>query len=138
MIAHVWMDKGYYSRKRQRQDDESVSTVSTCSINTGTSRGGSRSRISVSGLNPLTGSLKCRLDKSLPHWPSPPTKHDAKLFNCQLYYWATGKRVYQNVQYCKECNVSLCTDTCYEIFHTCWDIASQEEKIKAKSEEDKN
>ena len=136
MIAHAWMDKGYYSKKSE--EDGIVSTVSTFSISTCTSRGGSRSRISVSGLNPITGSLKCRLDKSLPHWPLAIAKQDTKLFNCQLHYWATGKRIYQNVQYCKECNISLCTDKCYEIFHTCWDLASQKDKIRAEIEGDKN
>ena len=139
MIAHAWMNKQYYSkRQRETRDDESLSTVSTCSISTCTSRGGSRSRISVGALNPISGSLKCRLNTTLPHWPSPPTKQSTKLFNCQLHYWATGKCTFVNVQYYKECNVSLCTDGCYEMFHTCWDLASQKEKITANSDADRN
>ena len=139
MIAHAWMNKEYY-KKRQTEtgDDGSLSTVTTCSVSTSTSRGGSRCRISVSALNPISGSLKCRLDTTLPHWPSPPTKESTKLFNCQLHYWATGKRIFQNVQYCKECNVSLCTDRCYEMFHTCWDLALQKDKITINSDAGSN
>ena len=85
--------------------------------------------MSASSLNPLTGSLKCRLDRSLPHWPSAPSKNEVKKFNCQVHYWVVGKRKYMNVQYCKECNVSLCTEICFELFHTCWNIASEKERL---------
>ena len=76
MISHVWIDKDYYNKNtRQTQDGDNTSTISTCSTRTSSSSSrGLRSRISASTLNPLTGSLKCRLDRSLPHWPSAPSK----------------------------------------------------------------
>ena len=129
MISHVWMDKDYYNTNtRQTQDGDSTSTLSTCSIRTSSSRG-SRSRISASALNSLTRSLKCRLDRSLPHFPSAPSTNEVKKFNRQVHYWVSGKRTYMNVQYCKECNVSLCTEGCFELFHTCWDIASENKRL---------
>lgn len=130
MIAHVWMDKDYYTKStRHTQDGDSTSTLSTFSIRTTTSSRRSRSRISASALNPMTGSLKCRLDRSLPHWPSAPSKDEVKKFTCQVHYWAAGIRKYKNVQCCKECNVSLCTEGCFELFHTCWDITSEKRRL---------
>ena len=38
--------------------------------------------------------------------------------------------MYNNVVFCKECNISLFTEGCYELFHTCWDIVSQQKILK--------
>ena len=124
MISHVWMDKDYYNKNpRQTQDGDSTLTLSTSIIRTISSSRGRRSQISASALNPLTRSLKCRLDSSLPHWPSAPSKNEVKKFSCQVHYWVAGKCTYRNIQYYKECNVSLYTEGCFELFHKCWDIA---------------
>ena len=89
-----------------------------------------RSWLSNPSIVPITVSLKHRLKKSLGHWPSSPTLNDIKKSNCQLHYWATGKLKYSSVAYCKDCKVSLCTDKCYGVFHSMWDIGSQKENMK--------
>ena len=38
--------------------------------------------------------------------------------------------MYNNVVFCKECNISLFTEGCYELFHICWDIVSKKERLK--------
>ena len=130
MIAHVWMDKQYYSRvSRQKQDGEIISTMSTLSTNA-SSVSSRRSHISASYLNPFTVSSKSRINTSVAHWPSVPSQSEIKKCNCQLHWWVTGKSKYKNVAFCKECDVSLCTELCYELFHTCWYIFSQKERLK--------
>ena len=47
-----------------------------------------------------------------------------------MHWWVTGKRKYKNFDFCKECNVSLYTDGCYELFHTCWYIESERENLR--------
>ena len=89
-----------------------------------------RISISDSSLNPLTGPLKSRINTSVDHWPSVPSQSEIKKCNCQLHWWVTGKSKYKNVAFCKECDVSLCTELCYELFHTCWYIFSQKERLK--------
>ena len=133
MIAHAWMDKDYYSGSKQDypQGTSSVSTMSSITTPDSTKR----SRVSVHSLMPITGSLKHRLNNSLGHWPCATAEHHIKKSNCQLHYWATGKRKYSNVAYCKDCRVSLCTDKCYEAFHTVWDIESQKESMRVEMEQ---
>ena len=91
-------------------------------------------RISDIELNPMTVTLKCRMDISLGHWPSVPSRHHIKKLNFQLHYWATGKRKYSNVEFCKYCNVSLCTDNCFEVFHTTWDLEDKKQTCKTQME----
>ena len=133
MIAHAWMDKDYYSGSKQDypQGTSSLSTMSSITTPDSTKR----SRVSVHSLMPITGSLKHRLNNSLGHWPCATAQHHIKKSNCQLHYWATGKRKYSNVAYCKDCRVSLCTDKCYEAFHTVWDIESQKESMRVEMEQ---
>ena len=51
------------------------------------------------------------------------------------HYWYTGKRKYSSVAYCKYFRVSLCTDKCYEVFFSMWDIGSQKENMKVEMEQ---
>ena len=92
--------------------------------------GSARSRISARALNPFTGALKGRLNRGTAHWPLNPSFSGIKKANCQMHWWVIGKWKYKNVEFCKECNVSFCTDKCYELFHTCWDIESEKENLR--------
>ena len=96
IIALIWMDKDNY-KTRQRE----YLTRETCSISsmrkTTTSTTSRRSMNSDSELNPITGTRKCIMNRSLGHWPSVPSRHHIKKSNCQLHYWDTGKRKYINV-----------------------------------------
>ena len=103
----------------------SKTTTSTTSI---------RSRIYDIALNPITRTLKCRTNRSLGHWPSVPSRHHIKKSNCQLHYWAKGKRKYSNVEFCKDCNFNLCTDNCFEVFHTTWYLEDKKQTCKTQME----
>ena len=133
MIAYAWLDDDYYQKC-----GKGGGSVSSLSTNTNESQ--RRSRVSSSSLHPITGSLKCRMNRCVHHWPSPADTSKYTV-HCQLHFWATGKRVYKNVQVCKECNVSLCTDKCYERFHMTWDLVEEKESIareyEAKLNDDK-
>ena len=130
-IALFCLDKQYFDNKppRSPQDDGSICTLST-TISTVWSCGSARSRISASALNPLTGALKGRLNRGTAHWQLNPSFAGMNKANCQMHWWVTGKRKYKNVDFYKECNVSLCTNGCYELFHTCWDIESEKENLR--------
>ena len=131
MIAHTWMQYDYYAtRENKDKTNQTSDTCSLSSISTATTSTTRRCRISNSTLHPISGTLKCRLNKSLAHWPSSSSKHHLKKSNCQLHFWATGKRKYSNVEFCKQCNVSLCTENCYEVFHTVWDLNERKECMK--------
>ena len=139
MIAYAWLNETYYNRK---EGDGSVSSLSVSTIDLARRSHWSsatkinstrRSRVSDSSLDPTTGSLKCRVNAITLHWPSAPdtTKY---AIHRQLYLWAIGLRKYQNIQHCKECNVSLCTDNCYERFHTTWNLQDEKEAVMEECE----
>ena len=133
MIAHAWMDKYYYS---EYKEDDPQGTGSVSSMNTITNPDcPKRYWLSNTSLMPITGSLKHQLNKLLGHWPSSLALNHIKKSNCQLNYWATGKRKCSSVAYCKDCRVSLCTDKYYEVFHSMWDIGSQKENMKVEMEQ---
>ena len=67
-IAHVWLDKDYYSEKDKNNLSSSKSVSSGSTRNSSSSR---RSRVSGDSLHPLNGNLKCRMSTSLCHWPCP-------------------------------------------------------------------
>jgi len=132
-IGHVWLDKFYYENKNSSQisrcsSQGSLSSLSLSTCSTDTSR---RQRISELSLNPFSGSCKCRLDRTISHWPSAPKRlHGAKKSNCQLHYWATGKRKYAATAYCQNCNVSLCINGCYEMFHCDWGLHKKKTSLR--------
>ena len=113
IIALFWLEKQYFDNKppRSYQDDGSICTLST-TRSTVRSCGSDRSRISANALNPLTGALKGRLNRGTAHWPLNPSFAGIKKANCQMHWWVTGKQKYKNIEFCKECNVNLCTDGC--------------------------
>ena len=99
---------------------------------TATSTTSRRSRMSDSPLNPITGTLKRGMNKSLGHWPLVPSRQHIKKSNFQLHYWATGKRKYINVEFSKDCNASLYTDNCFEMFHTTWYLEDNKQARKTE------
>ena len=134
MSAHTWMDKEYYKTRHREYQTQEICSLSSMST-TVTSTTSIISRIYDSALNPITGTLKCRMNISLGHWPSAPSRHHIKKSNCQFHYWATGKHKYINVGFCKDFNVILCTDNCFELFHTTWDL---EDKKQVRNTEMEN
>ena len=106
-IAHVWLDKDYYSEKDKDNLSSSKSVSSGSTRNSSSSR---RSRVSGDSLHPLNGNLKCRMNTSLCHWPCPAKGNIISSRCCQLHLWACGKCKYANCISCKDCNVNLCTD----------------------------
>ena len=72
MIARAWMDNAYYADIGKASLGSASDMQSTSSISTTTADSTRKSRISNSSLHPLTGKLKCRLNHSYSHWPSPP------------------------------------------------------------------
>ena len=117
IITQTWMEKDYLKtiqREDQTLKKSSLSSMST----TATPNTPRRSRIYDSALNPITGTLKWIMNRSLGHWTLVPSIHHIKKSNFQLHYWDTGKRKYIIVGFCKDCNVSLCTDNWFEVFHT--------------------
>ena len=74
------------------------------------------------------------MNRPLGHWPLVPPKDHIKKLNCQLQYWATGEYKYSNVEFCKDCNVSLCTDNCFGVFHNTWDLEDKKQARKTEME----
>ena len=123
-IACAWLDKDYFKTYNSSSETASVTTASTMTTST---RG--RNTVCTSSVNPFTGSLKCRLNQGLPHWPSPAQSS----YHCQLHYWASGIRKYKNIEICKVCNVALCTDDCYRQFHTEWELDMMKKECEDRS-----
>ena len=93
MIALFWIDRKYFDNKPpiSPRDDGSICTLSTTN-STVRSCGSSRSLISSSALNPLTGYLNGILIRGTAHWPLNPSFAGIKKANCQMHWWVTGKR----------------------------------------------
>ena len=124
-IAIAWLDPDFY-KLYDGVDPSSMSMSSMSAQSTDTQR---KSRVCDASLHPITGSLKCRLNQVLLHWPSPPASSKA---NCQMHLQACRYQKYKNVQLCKTCNVSLCTDGCYDLFRTEWDVVEKELMVCAE------
>ena len=76
-------------------------------------------------LDPHHGALRRRLTFDH-HFP----KTKKKTHYCNLHYWATGVKVKgAKVLTCKKCDVSLCTDYCWETFHRVWDLKREKFEI---------
>ena len=80
--------------------------------------------LSDNALNPYTGKLRCRLDRSLNHLPVQTNKPEA---NCQLHYWAEKSKYRKQLLKCPTCNVTICLD-CYKIFHEVSDLTVLKEE----------
>ena len=135
MTAHTWMDKDYYSEYKE-YDIQGTGSVSYMRTITNPDFP-KRSWLSNNSLMPITGSFKHRLNKSLGYWPSSPALNHIKKSNSHMHYWATGKRKYSSVAYRKDCRLSICTDKCYEVFHSIWDIGSQRENMRVEMEQNR-
>ena len=123
--------KRLFHKKNETATAGMTRTTSVSSISDTISDKSRRCRISERSLNPLMGTLKNRLSSLVLYWAS--TTSYSQHY-CQLHYWATGVRKYQNVVQYKECNVVLCTDGCFEKFHTDWDLAGKKAAISAEYE----
>ena len=137
MIAHAWTQYDYYGTKNiAPRISPATDSCSMSSASTATTTSTKRSKIADISLHPISGSLRSRLDKLGDHWLASASKHHIKKSNCQLHYWATGKRKYSNVACCKCCKVSLCTDNCFEVFHTVWNLTERKECMKIEMMKD--
>ena len=88
-------------------------------------QGGEATPVTDRGLSE-TGALRCRLDRTLNHFPLEPPKGRPR---CALHYWA-GFRKQAQMLFCPQCNVSLCI-SCYGLFHENEKIVSMKAAIAA-------
>ena len=110
-------------RKTIRSGTESVTDESTVVASIVSRRVSSTSKqlttITDNSLNPCTGKLCCRLDRTLNHLPVQPMKPEA---NCQLHNWAKQSKHRKQLMKCPTCNVIICLD-CYKKFHEVSDLS---------------
>ena len=104
-------------------------SFSSLSASTGSTGGCRRARILEQSLNPMDGALKDRMNKTISHLATFP--RTSKPY-CHLHYWVTGERRYSNCAYCGNCNVVLCTDNCFEMFHSNWYLHTKKAELKSK------
>lgn len=71
------------------------------------------------------GDLKCRLDKTLNHFPKSCSSSNPQ---CALHQWA-GSVSQNQILFCPTCKVNLCID-CFELFHTESDLSSKKERLQ--------
>ena len=64
-IAHVWLDKNYYNAAAN-EDNMSMPSAAS-SLSTTTTKSKRFARVCTKSLHPLTGALKCRLNRTLGH-----------------------------------------------------------------------
>ena len=127
MIACAWLDPYYYNTFEGNDGSSmSVSTMTADSIR--------KRRVCDSSLHPVSRALKCRLNKACSHWSSPAASSNTYY---QMNFWATGTRKYRNVQLCKECNVRLCTNSCYKTFHIVWNLVAEKASIAREYDQGK-
>ena len=124
-IALAWLKPSQYWPKRK------TVSVSTGSVTDGSSVAASiisrrdsfkltrSATISNNALDPYTGYLRCRLDRSLNHLPVQTMKPEA---NCQLHNWAKKSKYRKQLMKCPTCNVIICLD-CYKKFHEVSDLS---------------
>ena len=71
--------------------------------------------INDESLDPFKRLFKCRLNhNNSMHMPTKVDKPKHKY--CQLYYWGTKNKNFNNKRRCDKCGFNLCID-CYAIFH---------------------
>ena len=140
--AKAWIDPDNFGTSVHTPSDTGSSTISTMSAGSGricTTASGSKKRksyVSNKSLHPLKGKLRCRLDHRQDHWPAKaPKDANHNTSPCQLHWWLCGTKKSKNVARCPTCNVTMCVDKCYRIFHTDWDPVANKEAIAAAIEE---
>lgn len=83
-------------------------------------------RVSDASLDPVSGSLKCRLQHNETfHWPTPRQRPKSK---CSLHYWAARIADRSQIVRCSICKVHLCT-ACFEKFHVVPDIVLRKDEL---------
>lgn len=132
-IALAWLDSDTYwpdryYKKRKNEDIDSTSSSkrlrkSTSKITLSTNS----IHVTDNSLDPR-GKLRIRLDHTNHgHWPTK-VPNTVKNPNCQLHRWATRKQKRAQVQYCPDCEVTLCIE-CYKLFHLEHDIVGLKDTI---------
>lgn len=125
-IALAWLKPSQYWPKpdkvkhRSSQSSTCDSTVTASIITRRVS--GSKKRSAVitdNSLNPYSGSLRCRLDRSLNHLPTQTKKPEA---SCQMYYWVKNGKYRKHLMKCPTCNVILSLEY-YKMFHEVSDLS---------------
>ena len=131
-IALDWISGGHETtRDSSRSDTSTTSSISTNGFTASTNQS-LRPRFSNTSLHPLTGALKCRLNKSVGHYPVESKRQNY----CQLHRWAFSdgggnrNRKYHGVITCNECNVNLCAGYCYEAFHEVWELDKKKQHVQ--------
>ena len=71
-----------------------------------------------------------RLDRSLPHFPTPVVQ-DNNGKCCAVCRWATGNKYKAQLSYCDDCNTTLCV-WCYKTYHTEVHLDSRREELGDK------
>ncbi|OEU12697.1 hypothetical protein FRACYDRAFT_243954 [Fragilariopsis cylindrus CCMP1102] len=104
------------------------SVVSTLTVPTTVSTGtpSTSSTVSDASLD-VNGSLNCRLNRTLDHYPRPA----AEMRRCALHMWCGKMRVESTLLYCKTCNVTVCSE-CYRLFHVEADLVEKKKEIENK------
>ena len=88
-------------------------------------------------LDPRKGALCHCLDWN-GHWPSlAPRDRSGNVTPCHLHRWACGSKAqkHSNVIYCGECNVVLCSNHCFRLFHEIWDLPAEKDNVRAQLQE---
>ena len=94
MIAHEWMELGYYKKPplpksfQIQSGREYFDVYKSLSSGSTGSCGTRRKRLSEILLSPCNGALKCRMDQTISHL----LLMSSSVRYCQLHYWCTGKR----------------------------------------------
>ena len=81
-------------------------------------------------LDPINGSLRMRLDRSVFHLPQQKIK---KYVGCQLYKWGAPllNKYKINFCYCSECKLTLCLQ-CFREFHFIPNIIDEKQQISER------
>ena len=139
-VALAWIDPDKFGSdvgyNTPTDNKESLSTISRSaggehgSVDSAT--GKRKIYLTNRSLDPQKGSLCHRLNRQN-HWPSlPPRDQSGQVTTCNLHRWACGAKCQKHafVAYCEECNVVLCTDQCFRIFHEVWDLPAEKENVR--------
>ena len=117
-----------YLRKRSStstaSDISSITEDATQQQQTNTHMFENARHINDESLKYPNGNLKCRMDWTLDHLPTPSNARA----RCGLHRWF-GVETQKQVLSCRTCQVHLCAH-CYRLFHRMEDIANQKEYLR--------